>query len=420
MSIANSERPTLGVPITPFRRTRSNALLGGVCSGLARRLGIRERTVRIVFVVATLIWGAALVIYTALWMLTPRAGESESIAQRISARRRHPVLFFAILVIGVLLIVALYGDSHRRFDLFMVSLSIAVTALGIVWWGSSSDEKGHVSSVAAATPLRSLATRQRGRVVIVRVLVGMVLVAVGLNVVSRVGGVWGSAVPAVLGALVVVVGVALLLAPWWLETALDLSRERRDRVRAEERASMVAHLHDSVLQTLTLIERVAHNEADVRRLARNQERELRQWLYEPTPSSSSDATLGSLLRELQSDVENDYGIDVELVLVGDCRASGAVTTLVLAAREAVLNAAKWSQAPKVSIYAETSDNNVEIFVRDKGVGFDRANVSSDRHGITTSIEQRALSIGARARVSSQLGEGTEVALELHDLELSHS
>jgi len=246
----------------------------------------------------------------------------------------------------------------------------------------------------------------------VRAIPGIALVAIGLSVLRRVGGVWGAAVPAIIGAGAVALGALVLFAPWWLDTALDLSRERRDRVRAEERAEMVTHLHDSVLQTLTLIERVASNEADVRRLARNQERELRAWLYNPASANADVTTFAGLLRALEADIEDDYGISVDVVIVGDCAADEAVTAIVAAAREAVLNAAKWSSATTVSVFGEVEPAAIDLYVRDTGVGFDPASVPADRHGITTSIVDRMSRVGGTATVTSSPGRGTEVALQI--------
>jgi len=410
MSVTTSDRPTLGVAQRPFRRSSTNSVLGGVCGGLAVRLGIRERTLRIAFCLATFVFSSGLVAYVALWLLVPRSGEDESVAQRLSKSRRKSSLFIALVVSALAILAALYVDRQGGFGKFFVPFALSMVGLVAVWWGSSSDEQSHLKSVLAATPLRSISTARGGRAIVLRVLPGLVLVVLGLIVLGRIGGVWGAAVPAIIGAGVVVVGGAIIFAPWWLETVRDLTQERRERVRAEERSAMVAHLHDSVLQTLTLIERVAGNEGEVRRLARNQERELRQWLYNPTAHATSSATFASMLRSVEADVEDDYGISVELVVVGDCAADETVTSLVRAAREAALNAAKWSGAPAVSIFGEVEPGSISIFVRDTGTGFDRAQVPSDRHGITASIEERTAKVGGTATLTSALGRGTEVTL----------
>jgi signal transduction histidine kinase len=194
----------------------------------------------------------------------------------------------------------------------------------------------------------------------------------------------------------------------------DLSGERRARVRVEERANVAAHLHDSVLQTLTLIERAAGDETAVTRLARNQERELRQWLFEPERALDGDGggTLTSQLHALESEIENNYGVKVELVAVGDCETNADVLALVAAGREAAINAARWSDATSISIFAEVEPQAITLFVRDRGKGFDVDAVPRDRQGIALSIRQRMLQHGGTASLKSALEVGTEVQLAL--------
>jgi signal transduction histidine kinase len=244
-------------------------------------------------------------------------------------------------------------------------------------------------------------------------VLGAILVFVGLRLLRHLGGAWGFAAPALLGTLVLLIGVLILLAPWWLATLDDLSGERRARMRVEERANVAAHLHDSVLQTLTLIERSAGNEAAVVRLARNQERELRAWLFDPDGNeTAAPNTYASLLRALQGEVESDYGVTIELVTVGDCDADERVVALVAAAREAAINAAQWASAPTVSIYGEVESDVLTLFVRDLGRGFDVDDVPPDRRGIALSIRQRMDQHGGAASIKSTVGVGTEVQLML--------
>jgi signal transduction histidine kinase len=173
---------------------------------------------------------------------------------------------------------------------------------------------------------------------------------------------------------------------------------------------MVAHLHDSVLQTLTLIERAAANEADVVRLARNQERELRQWLFSPETVTNASTSFVGLVGAIEHDIENDYGVRVELVTVGDCVPDDRVTTMVAAAREAAINSAKWSEATSVSIFTEVEPAVISIFVRDRGVGFDVDAIPADRQGVALSIRQRMTQLGGDAVIATEVGSGTEVQL----------
>jgi signal transduction histidine kinase len=161
---------------------------------------------------------------------------------------------------------------------------------------------------------------------------------------------------------------------------------------------------------LTLIERAAGNESDVVRLARNQERELRQWLFSPETVTNASTSFVGLVGAIEHDVENDYGVRVELVTVGDCVPDARVVSLVAAAREAAINAAKWSQAESVSIFTEVETNSISIFVRDRGVGFDLDAVPADRQGIALSIRQRVSQLGGEVFINTTVGSGTEVQL----------
>jgi signal transduction histidine kinase len=218
------------------------------------------------------------------------------------------------------------------------------------------------------------------------------------------------------GGAALVVGAAIIIfGPWWLSLVRDLIVERQARVRAEERAQMAAHVHDSVLQTLALIQRSSDDPQNVVRLARAQERELRAWLFEGrSPGAiSEDATmLAEGVSLLQRQVEADHGIAVQVVVVGDCQLDDALRALLDAAREATVNAAKWSGADQVSVYAEVEPDTVMLYVRDRGRGFDPDTVPADRQGIAQSIEARVARFGGEAVIRSQPGDGAEVQLSM--------
>jgi signal transduction histidine kinase len=213
----------------------------------------------------------------------------------------------------------------------------------------------------------------------------------------------------ILAVIVTVVGLALLTGPWWMRLVTQLSEERAERIRSQERAELAAHLHDSVLQTLALIQRNADSPREVARLARGQERELRTLLYGTRPAGSSVA---DELRAAAAEVEDDYAISVDVVAVGDAAIGPALTALVAAAREAIVNAAKHAGVDRVDVYAEITEPLVEVFVRDRGVGFDPARTPADRHGVADSIIGRMTRHGGSADVRSTPGEGTEVRLSL--------
>jgi signal transduction histidine kinase len=406
-------RAIIGTPIRPYRRGIDNAILGGVCGGLAIRLGVKERTVRIVFSLLALLSGVGLMLYMLIWLTLPRAGEEQSIATRLVGRRRK----LRHILLGLLVIAAiawfLSSLGVPNLGVFTWPLWLSLLAVFGVWKGASPDERRHLEELLKSAPLIGKAASRDKRNFWLRVALGAILVFFGLRILRHFGGAWGFAAPALFGTLVLLVGVMILLAPWWLTTLDDLSGERRARMRVEERANVAAHLHDSVLQTLTLIERSAGDEAAVTRLARNQERELRAWLFDPDRAEAeAPTTYGSLLRALQGEIENDYGVTIELVTVGDRDADERIVALVAAAREAAINAAQWSNAPTVAIYGEVEADAIELFIRDLGRGFDVEAVPSDRHGIALSIRQRMQLHGGSASIKSIIGAGTEVQLTL--------
>lgn len=409
-----SPSPTLGVATRPMARSTSHALVGGVCAGLAVRFGIRERTVRVAFSLSCLALGAGLLIYLTAWLFVRRWGEHDTIAQRLMTSRRESHITLVSLLIA-LLVLALLGRGHHGTTVLVWTSFLSAVAAIAIWYGSSRDEKGHLEALLSATPILGTASARGWRAFVLRVVPGAVMLVIGIRVVSRIGGLWGGLVPAVVGGGALTVGVGVLLAPWWLDSVRELSRERRQRVRVEERAKLIAHVHDSVLQTLTLIEKAASNPSEVVRLARAQERELRQWLFSPESADGparANATLARQLRRVEVEVEENYDVTVELVTVGDCPGDTRVTALVAAAREAAVNAAKWARVSRISIFGEVDGASINVFVRDTGMGFDLAEVAHDRQGIRHSIVERMRSHGGTAEIRSVPGTGTEVHLAL--------
>jgi signal transduction histidine kinase len=215
------------------------------------------------------------------------------------------------------------------------------------------------------------------------------------------------------GFVLLAAGLVLLFGPWWLRIVRDLMLERQARARAEERADMAAQVHDSVLQTLALIQRRADDPAAVVQLARAQERELRSWLFEGRAPGETDVTsLAEGVRRIQQDVEARHGVPVEVVTVGDCPLDEHVSALLAAAGEATVNAAKWSGASVISLFAEVEPDKVAVAVRDRGKGFDPEAVPADRKGVAESIRGRMTRHGGEATVQSAPGEGTKVTLTL--------
>jgi signal transduction histidine kinase len=213
-----------------------------------------------------------------------------------------------------------------------------------------------------------------------------------------------------LAGLLGVAGLVVVIGPWIHRLATDLSAERAERVRTQERADVAAHLHDSVLQTLALIQKNAGDGATVARLARAQERDLRSWLY--AGESTTADTVAAALRAAAAEVEDGHGVAVDVVVVGDRPFTEAARPVVAATREAIVNAAKHAGVDRVDVYAEITGPLVEVFVRDRGIGFDPADTPADRHGVADSIIGRMARHGGSADVRSTPGDGTEVRLSL--------
>ncbi|HWJ09047.1 MAG TPA: ATP-binding protein, partial [Nocardioides sp.] len=240
-----------------------------------------------------------------------------------------------------------------------------------------------------------------------RIAAGVGLVAVAVLWLALRDGSLTVARDAALAVALGIGGIAIVVAPFVYRLVTELSAEREERVRTQERADVAAHLHDSVLQTLALIQK---NPADAARLARAQERDLRAWLY--AGESLDEATVASALRAAAAEIEDAYGITVDVVAVGDWDYDDDARPVVMAAREATTNAAKHAGVARVDVYAEITPAGIDVFVRDRGAGFDPAATPEDRLGVRRSIIDRMERHGGRAEIRSAPGEGTEVRLHL--------
>ena len=223
--------------------------------------------------------------------------------------------------------------------------------------------------------------------------------------------IFGGVRDAALTSVVVVVALGLILAPFLWRLGRSLALERAERIRSQERAEVAAHLHDSVLQTLALVQKRAGDPREVAALARRQERELRSWL-----AGSDEAAGGSFaaaLRSVAEEIEDERRVAIEVVVVGDCELDERAEAVVGAAREALINAAKHAPEPgPIRLFAEVEAGSIGVFVRDRGPGFDPDEVSADRRGVRESILGRMRRAGGRAEISSPGEGGTEVALEI--------
>jgi signal transduction histidine kinase len=397
----------------PLRRQPDDRLLGGVAAGLAAWRGFNPTTVRIVLAVAALISaGWAVPFYLLGWLLIPARGEQASIASRAKHDSRGVAIALALaslLIVFLVLAGVLNDGTMERYGWAQV---VSVAVLTLIWRNAPADEQAGIRRLIA--PLEGIgsggaAARRATRV---RIAGSVVLFAVGLGELLSLHG--GTKLLAPLaGFLLVAAGLVLLLGPWWLRIARDLMVERQARARAEERADIAAHMHDSVLQTLALIQRRAEDPQAVVQLARAQERELRSWLFEGrAPGDAVVSSFAEGVRQIQRDVEALHGVPVEVVTVADCPLDEHLNALLMAAREATVNAAKWSGAAVISVFAEVEPDKVGVTVRDRGKGFDPSAVPGDRKGVAESIHGRMSRHGGGATVQSAPGEGTKVTLTM--------
>jgi signal transduction histidine kinase/phage shock protein PspC (stress-responsive transcriptional regulator) len=401
-------------------RSTEGRIVGGVAQGLARHLGVEPWIVRLAFVLLAISGGAGVAAYAAFWALAPmspdgRAPDPAAAAGGVApghaqvpvppsdeqAARLGPLLALGAVGVGALLIAQQLGVGPGG----PVALPLLVVGLGVaVLWRVADDSQ-------RARWLRTATGATTGRRAWVRVVVGIVLVMVGAASVLGARSGFNAALNGLTGAAVVLAGVALVAGPWLARNARELSDERRERIRSQERAELAAHVHDSVVQTLTLIQRSAEDPREVTRLARAEERALRQWLYRPqgpTPGSFRAA-----LEAAAAEVEDMHGGALDVVVVGDVQVDERLRALLQAAREAMVNAAKYAgTAGPVSVYAEIDPDQVWVFVRDRGPGFDLATVPPDRLGVRQSIIGRMERHGGAASVLVAPGGGVEVRLSV--------
>ncbi len=352
------------MPFPRFTRSGEDGVLAGVCAGIAQTLGVDATLVRLVFALLALAGGAGVLLYLALWA---------------SGRGLSPWVVAALGLIGISLILHALGFGDR----VVAGIALVAGGLVLIW-----RHGGRVSRVAPMS------------------VAGVVLAGAGSVLVLSRGGAHASllAPGAVAGSLLLIGG------PWLWRLALDRDVERAARIRVEERAEVAARVHDSVLQTLALIQRHAGEPRKVAAFARRQERELRSWLY--GDRTTTGTSLLALLSAAAAEVEELHGVRVELASSGDCPSDERIEALVLAAGEAMRNSALHSGVEEVDVYAEASAERVTVFVRDRGAGFDPAEVSPGRRGISGSIVDRMERAGGAAVVTSAPGKGTEIELRL--------
>ena len=380
-----------------------------MATGLADHFAVNVVWVRVAFIVATWLNGIGVLAYLLMWRFLPlhqpemSPGLEAATRQglRTSPSRARPVEIiqtFAIGMVGVGVLVFIQSTGRGINGHLLGPALVAVVGLVVIW--------RQLDDVAWKRWMR----QTRGFGFIARVGAGGVLIAfAGLYFITQERG-WGAVVDLSLALGVALVGLALILGPWITKLLGDLTDERRARVRSEERADVAAHLHDSVLQTLALLQKNAGDQATVATLARRQERELRAWLYgnDEQPNDS----LVAALRASAADVEDAHHVPVEVIAVGDAALDSDVAAVAKAAREAMINAAKHARVDRIDVYAEADGKTVEVFVRDRGVGFDPGSMAEDRMGVRGSIVGRVERHGGTVTIRSSPGEGTEIAMTM--------
>jgi len=390
-------------------RPADRRLLGGVAAGLADHFGTSVLLVRVGFVVATFFNLAGVLAYLVLWRLLPLAGPAMTAGLESATRRGlrsgrgrigavEVLQTIAVCAIGAGVLLLLQVTGRGVSDSLLLPLLVGLLGIAVIW--------RQLDDVAWQRWMRQTS----GWAFAARMAAGGIMVAVaGTYVLTRERGLSG-VVDVASATGIAVVGIALILGPWITKLLGDLSAERRERVRSQERADVAAHLHDSVLQTLALLQKNADDPAAVATLARRQERDLRAWLY--GDEAEHGDSLMAALRSAAAEVEEAHHVTVEVVGVGDAALDADTTALARAAREAMVNAAKHAGVGRVDVYAECDGRSVEVFVRDRGAGFDPEQVAEDRLGLRGSIVGRVERHGGTVDVRSAPGEGTEIRMRL--------
>jgi phage shock protein PspC (stress-responsive transcriptional regulator) len=429
--VAKPQRP-------PLRRDADRKVIAGVCAGAARWLGIDPLILRIAVVIATVASGVGLPVYIAGWLLLPPADGSPAIAARLRAQPGAWQIGAGVgcLTLGGLLTIRELGLWWS--DAIVWPFVLAAAGAAMLWRQTTARRAGpeptrsprdgvQIAETNAAPPIDAgetiesaderpplgSAIPQRLRAIYQGGFGIALVVGAGLLFLQANGALSGAR-DLVLAFVVVALGLGLILAPFWLRLARGLRDERNERIRSQERAEVAAHLHDSVLQTLALVQKRADDPRAVATLARRQERELRSWLS-GAPEARPDECLADALRAAAAEIEEAHGVPIEVITVGDHDLDDRHRALVAAAREALANAVRHSaSAEPISLYVEVAGGRTEVFVRDRGQGFDADAIPEDRRGVRESIMGRMARHGGSAAVHSTPGEGTEVELVLED------
>jgi signal transduction histidine kinase/phage shock protein PspC (stress-responsive transcriptional regulator) len=407
-----------------IRRDQRRGVIGGVCAGLADSLGIDPIIVRIAFVAGLLAGGAGAVVYGLAWVFLP-AADGGSVAGRLRGQPGSVEIAAGVGLLALSALLLLRALGWWFSDAIVWPAVVAAVGGAVIWRhavGAPVDARVPKAADRAGGPADGVAARGAavpeaappllGGRALSTILLGAALVMGGALVFLWANGALSAAGDTVLSVVVVVLALGLILAPIWWRLGRSLAAERSARIRSQARAELAADLHDSVLQTLALVQRRADDPREVATLARRQERELRAWLL-GRPAERANKSLAGALEAVAADVEDSHGGTVEVVNVGDCPLDERAEAVLAAAREAIVNAAKFAgEAGPIDVFAEVTPERVEVFVRDRGAGFDVDAVPEERRGVRESIVGRMERAGGAAVVRSGDGAGTEVELSI--------
>jgi signal transduction histidine kinase len=389
-------------------RDPANRVLGGVAAGLARHLGAPVIAVRIAFFALALTDGLGAILYAVFWAVLP----TDPNGGRRNTRQLVP---FVALALGVGILYFVVGGPPGPSTLIGWLAALVALGTGVIWHQAGPKRRKRWSAVLPEVPWLGAVLDDDRRVAATRFLGGGLLVVLGI-----IGSIayfarpladegFSTIISALVLAAVGLAGVGLALAPVLWRMFSQLTAEREARIRETERAELAAMIHDQVLHTLVLIQRSAGDTKQILRLARGQERTLRNWLYKSTASPTE--RFSAAVEQAAAEVEDTYAITVEVVVVGGDRdVDERTAALVASAREALVNAARHAKVATVSLYAEVEEDQTSVFVRDRGVGFDPDTIDEQRHGVRGSILGRMRRHGGQAEIRSEPGDGTEVRL----------
>ncbi|MBW3092706.1 PspC domain-containing protein [Bifidobacterium sp. 82T10] len=424
-------------------RPKRGRMLCGVCRGISMHTGVGVGWVRLLFVIATCLFGAGIVAYVFLWLFMPvgdpvavaqaraasrptassplsrgnrrmggwtggertgaangdgatsdgpadpalaAAGQSETLLDALKRAPKPALVALAGLALLAITVVMLYGGVAGEL---ILPILLAVTGVGTAWLRYGAKDGQLWSMLGGVT---------------------LLFVAYAVFVFESAVPGWGASPRRIiLAGFMLLAGMCVSIVPWISSLIRELGTERALKEREEERADMTAHLHDGVLQTLALIQLHSNEPATVFTLARQQERELREWLYQER--TTSDRSVSAGIKEVAAHVEDAHGKPIEVVTVGDARPSAQTDALLDAAQQALVNAVTHGGEP-VSVYCEAGNDTVDVFVRDHGDGFDVNAIPEGRLGIRESIIGRVRRRGGTVDIVSRPGWGTEVRMHM--------